>query len=264
MLKWFQNNLLGMVLGAMCGLLLMVSLVLVIMSSLPLSVAPADNVADVPSPGLNLPTLASNPPLDTYNVITQRPLFNESRQPVPDEPADNGGSPPEPDPNAKAPEVELAGVVITPSLRMVTLKRKDNAMSLVAFEGRPIEADFGGWQVSHIMPRGATLTSAGGRELKLELKVHDAKIQPPARPVAKKPATAENANAAEVQEAASEPLSRADEIRQRIAERREELKRQAGQSDQPKAAPPRPSYQQAIQSLIQRKSQQKSDQQNEQ
>lgn len=250
-----------MALAALCGLFLLVSLVLVIMSSLPLAVAPADDAAAAHSPGLNLPTLASNPPFDTFNVITQRPLFNESRQPLPDEPVDSGGPPSGPDPDAKPPDVELAGVIITPSLRMVTLKRKDNAPSLVAFEGRPIEADFGGWQVSRIMPRGATLTSPGGQELQLELKVNDAKIQPPAQPVKKQPAAAENAKAAAAKNGASEPLSRADEIRQRIAERREELKRQAGQTNQPETAPPRPSYQQAIQSLIRRKSQQNSDKQ---
>ena len=263
MLKWLQNNPPGIVLGAMCGLLLLVLLVLVIMSSLPLPAAPADNAATTPLPGVDLPTLASNPPLDSYSVITQRPLFNENRQPVPDEPADSGGPPPGPDPNGKAPEVELAGVIITPSLRMVTLKRKDNAMSLVAFEGRPIEADFGGWQVSRIVPRGATLTSGAGEELQLEMKVHDAKIEPPP-PVVEKKAPAAETNTAAAKDAASEPLSRADEIRQRIAERREELKHQAGQTDQPEAEPKKPNYQQTIQSMIGRKRQPKSNKQNEQ
>jgi len=243
-MKWLQDNPLGLALGALCGLLLFILLALTILSSLPLTLAPADDANGAADPGLNLPTLATTPPLDAYSVITQRPLFNETRLPVLDDAAGTE-EPPEPGTDDKQPEVELAGVVITPSLRMVTLKRKDNALSLVAFEGQPIEGDFGSWQVSRIMPRAATLSSAGGEELQLEMKVHDAKIEPPAPVVDNKRAAAANAGDG-AQEGSQAPLSRAEEIRQRIAERREELRleaEQAGESGEP-------SYQQAIQSKI--------------
>ncbi len=259
MVKWLQDNPLGLALGALCGLLLVVWLVLAILSSLPLSPAPADDAAGALDPALELPTLAENLPMDTYNVITARPLFNETRLPVLDDAAGDlepAGGPAE---DGEKPEVELAGVIITPSLRMVTLKRKDNAQSLVAFEGRPIEADFGSWQVSRILPRAATLTSASGAELQLEMKVHDAQIEPPVAAVAKAPATADNAAAAA--DTAAEPLSRAEEIRQRIAERREELQRDAEQAG---AQAEQPNYQQAIQSMVGRKRQQKSDNKDEQ
>jgi hypothetical protein len=262
MMKWLQDNPLGLALGALCALLLCTWLVLAILSSLPLSPPPADDAAGAPDPGLELPTLAENLPMDTYNVITARPLFNETRLPVLDDVADD----PEPvgpaEEEGEKPDVELAGVIITPSLRMVTLKRKDNQQSQVAFEGRPIEADFGSWHVSRVLPREATLTSASGEELLLEMKVHDAKIEPPPPVVEKAPATAENA-AAE-QDAAAEPLSRAEEIRQRIAERREELRREAEEADEGGAQAEQPSYQQAIQSMIGRKRQQKSDNTDEQ
>ncbi len=253
-MKWLQDNPLGMALGALCGLLLLVLLVLTILSSLPLSVAPADNAAGATDKGLDLPTLAGNPPLDSYNVITQRPLFNETRLPILDEVVEDDEPPPENESDREVPQFELAGVIITPSLRMVTLKRTDKGkeQSLVAFEGKPIEADIGSWQVSSILPRAATLTSAGGQELQLEMKVHDAKIEPPppVRPAAKEQTNGENASAAAAEDTAVEPLSRADEIRQRIAERREELRRDAEQSQQPEEKPRSPSYQQAIQSMI--------------
>jgi hypothetical protein len=169
-----------------------------------------------------------------------------------------------------APEVELSGVIITPTLRMVTLKRTDDAKSLVAFEGKPIEADFGSWQVSSIQARAVTLTSGSGEELQLELKVHDAKIEQPVRPVkpAKQDAAAGEQSPEVAENPATEPLSRAEEIRQRIAERREELRREAeqkGQADeQPSASRDQPGeqgaekadgqdYQQAIQALMNRR-----------
>ena len=262
MMKWLQDNTLGMVLGALCGLLLCAWLVLVMLSSMPLSPPPVDDAAGAPDAGLELPTLAENLPMDTYNVITARPLFNETRLPVVEDGADDLEQAGGPEEEGEKPDVELAGVVITPSLRMVTLKRKDNKQSLVAFEGRPIEADFGGWHVSRVLPRKATLTSASGEELQLEMKVHDAKIEPPAPAVAKTPAAGENA--ATKQDAAAEPLSRAEEIRQRIAERREELRRDAEQADQSGAQAEQPSYQQAIQSMIERNRQKKSDKKDEQ
>lgn len=261
-MKWLQDNPLGLALGALCALLLCAWLVLAILSSLPLSPPPADDAAGAPGPGIELPALAENQPLDTYNVITARPLFNETRLPVVEDVADDLEQAGGPEEEVEKPDVELAGVIITPSLRMVTLKRKDNKQSLVAFEGRPIEADFGGWRVSRVLPRAATLTSASGEELLLEMKVHDAKIEPPPPALAKPRATAEKA-AAE-QDAAAEPLSRAEEIRQRIAERREELRREAEQADEGGAQAGQPSYQQAIQSMIGRKRQPESDDKDEQ
>jgi len=259
-----QDNPLGVGLGALCGLLLLVWLVLAILASMPLSVEPADNTEGEVNAGLDLPVLGDNQPLDTYAVITERPLFNETRQPILDDALDNGNLPPEPGEEVELPEVELAGVVITPSLRMATLKRKDNEMSLVAFEGMPIEADFGTWQVSRILPRTVTLSSDSGGELELEMKVHDAKIEPPARPVAEDQAQSNREDDSQSRDEVSEPLSRAEEIRQRIAERREELRREAEEAGDPEPDNEPPSYQDAIQSMIGRNRRQSSGNENEQ
>jgi hypothetical protein len=264
LLKWLQDNPLGLALGATCGLLLLAWLVLAILASMPPSLAPAGNAGEAQDPGLNLPTLAENLPLDNYSVISERPLFNETRLPMLDDALDNENLPPEPEEEPELPEVELAGVVITPSLRMATLKRKDNALSLVAFEGRPIEADFGSWQVSRILPRTVTLSSASGGELQLEMKVHDAKIEPPVKPVNKGQAVADGVSGGESPENETEPLSRAEEIRQRIAERREELRREAEQADSSATKDEPPDYQDVIQSMIGRNRGQKSGNENEQ
>jgi hypothetical protein len=262
--KWMQDNPLGMGLGALCGVLLFVWLVLAILASMPLSVAPADNAEGAANAGLDLPVLGENQPLDTFAVITERPLFNETRQPMLDDALDNGNLPPEPEEEIELPEVELAGVVITPSLRMATLKRKDNAMSLVAFEGRPIEADFGTWQVSRILPRTVTLSSDSGGELELEMKVHDAKIEPPVRPAAEDQPKSNREDDAGSRDEGAQPLSRAEEIRQRIAERREELRREAEEAGEPEPDNEPPNYQDAIQAMIGRNRRQSSGDENEQ
>jgi len=273
-LKWLDDNPLGIALGGLCGFLLLALLVLTVLAALPPGVAtipPAENGGE----GLQLPVLAEKLPLASYAIITERPLFSENRQPASQDGDSSGESLPLDEPTG-APEVELSGVIITPTLRMVTLKRTDDAKSLVAFEGKPIEADFGSWQVSSIQARTVTLTSGSGEELQLELKVHDAKIEQPVQPVkpAKQDAAAGEQSPEVAENPPTEPLSRAEEIRQRIAERREELRRESemnGAADQQSNAAVDQSaeqgtdpddgknYQQAIQALMGRGKKTKND-----
>ena len=162
----------------------------------------------------------------------------------------------EEEPEIEAPKVELAGVVITPSLRMATLRPEGEAASLVAFEGQPLEGNYGSWQVSRIGPRDVTLRSGSGEEVRLELQIHDAVITEPPKPEPK-PGARQAAAASEQQAAEDAPLSRADEIRQRIAERREELRR-AAEEDDGKAEEPA-DYRSAIQALMSRNKNQAED-----
>ena len=97
--------------------------------------------------------------------------------------------------NVDAPDVELAGVVITPELRVATLRLKDSPESLLAFEGQPLEGNYGSWYLSRIEPRQAILQSNSGERVKLELQIHDAMIDEPP-----KPATGVNADGAEAAE----------------------------------------------------------------
>ena len=66
------------------------------------------------------------------------------------------------------------------------------------------------------------LRSRNGRLLNLDLQVHDVAIKAPPAPVAPAPSAAPPDARAGGEE--DEPLSRAEQIRQRIAERREELR----------------------------------------
>ena len=247
MIKWLENNLLGKMLASVCGGLLVISLLLAVVWALPPSVPAPDTDREETVQALDVPVLDDSEPLEAYSVITERPIFNESRQPVIDEDlTDEDEQLAEED--VDAPEVELAGVIITPSIRMVTLRSKDQSESLVAFEGQPLEGNYGSWHVSHIEPREITLSSADGEELQLKLQVHDIKIEQP--PEMEKDESGEASESAKQtgDGGSDEPLSRAEEIRQRIAQRREELRRAA--EDKEQDAAPAVDYRQAIQSMV--------------
>lgn len=265
--KLFQDNPVGMVLAGIGGFLLLSMLIIFIWSVVPLSEGDISEAELVEGSLVNLPELAENPPLESFSVIVQRPIFNESRLPVieaeleVEEPveeilvADDAEL-----------EVELSGVVITPTLRVATLKRQDGQKSLVAIEGNYLEGEFGSWQLTQVSSRKVTLVSGSGKELQLELQVHDERIEVPEVPV--EPVREELASSEEKQpvEENGEPMSRADEIRQRIAERREELRRQAEAEDQAGAENAQPSYEEAIRDMINRRPapKEKSETENEQ
>jgi hypothetical protein len=126
--------------------------------------------------------------------------------------------------------------------------------SLVAFEGMPLEGNFGSWQVSRIEARGVTLSSGSGEEMQLKLEVHSVAIAEPPKPKpvaeGKKPGKEAQARRGEDQ-----PLSRAEEIRQRIAERREELRAAAEAEEENEQM----TYSQAIQSMMGQKRQGKAE-----
>lgn len=243
----------GQALAILAGGLAVVMLLLAVVWSLPPDSGAAEPGADDPALQVHVPHLPESPPLEDFAVVTDRPVFNESRQPELGADAageGEGDADGESDAPVDAPELILAGVVITPSLKMVTLREKKARESLVAFEGQPLQGDYGGWHVSHIAPREITLASGDGRELQLQLQVHDSKIAPPPEP---KPTAAVAEQSAQNAEAGAEgegeqPLTRAEEIRQRIAERREELRRAA---EAEKAGEQQLSdYQTAVRSMI--------------
>jgi hypothetical protein len=251
-IRWLEDNLVGRILAGIAGVLAVVALLLGVVWSLPPSGSgdSGDGAGETRMP--DVPQLVESEPIEYYAVVTERPVFNESRQPELELglPGEGGNEPP--DEEVDAPEVELAGVIITPSLRMVTLREKDAGESLVAFEGQPLRGDYGSWHVSRIAPREITLSSGAGEELQLKLEVHDEKIAPPPKPKPAEPAAEQQtADAAAIpsDQADAEPLSRAEEIRQRIQERREELRRAAeeeSESGQEQAE----NYRNTIQTMI--------------
>lgn len=205
----------------------------------------------------NVTQMQTPPELTQFAVITDRPVFNVSRQPVilGDEIEGQEDDEELAEEDVAAPEVELAGVVITPDLRVATLRPKGGEESLLAFEGTPLEGNYGSWQVSRIEPRNVILRSGKGEEVRLELQVHDATIERPPEPKVEAPEQPDEEGVDEAGE--DEPVSRAEEIRQRIAERREELRRAAEEGGAEQAKPT--DYRSAIQQMMKGRKNQASD-----
>jgi hypothetical protein len=249
-MSWLENNPLTAGLASVCGALLLVSAVLVLVWTRP--VAPRGAAAGEAEPdAVEIAELADElGPLSEYRVVTERPIFDETRRPTvameDAEPATGEAT----EEVAGAPEVKLTGVVITPELKMVTLKPLQAGETVIAIEGEPLEGDYAGWSVSEINPRQVVLASTRGGSHRLDLEVNTRRIEePPKPPKAEEPAEAERQQAAGGDD---EPLSRAEEIRQRIAERREELRREQEEGAQANSASQRSRYQEAIQQMMRR------------
>lgn len=243
MIKWFEGNPVAIALASLAALLVIVSLMIGVVWSFPPRASLAGSGDDGSVPALSIPEIADSDPLETYAVITERPVFNESRQPVIEDELMGDDEPIE---EVEAPEVQLSGVIITPTLRMATLRSAEMKESLVAFEGQPLEGNFGSWQVSQINAREVTLSSAAGESLQLKLEVHDAQIAAPPKMPAPDKAKPEEPATEPGED--GEPMSRAEEIRQRIAQRREELRRAAEEKNTDEE--PEIDYRSAIQTMM--------------
>lgn len=248
-----EGNPLGKVLAWTSGGLVAVLIVLGVIWALPPAGTGTGEAESGRTLASSVPQLAAAESIEKFTVITDRPVFNESRQPVIGVADDEAESDDEnsTEDNVDAPDVELAGVVITPDVRVATLRLKDSPESLLAKEGEPLQGNYGSWYVSRIEPRQAILESNSGEQVKLELQIHDAMIDEPPKPVMDSDASGTDA-AGEPEEAGDPNLTRAEEIRQRIQQRREELRRAAEEGDAPQAQQqtPQVDYRQAIQSMM--------------
>jgi len=239
-MKWLQDNLLGMILAGVCGVLVLLALGMAIVGSLPVSVEAKGTEADISlDSGSNI-SIREMGTLNDYQVVNDKPVFNESRSPV----IDDEELIDEPGPGEievkDAPDVRLTGVVITPGMKIASLTPADgNLETVMAHEGDSLTGEFVGWQVTTVNPRTVVLESRDGQSLELDLQVHDAKIEEPPKPAATTLSVAANAAQALAGKSTDdaeddEPLSRAEQIRQRIAERRAELRQeQEAQQRQP-------------------------------
>lgn len=265
-MKWLHDNIVGMALLAVATVLLLVSLAIAVVWAWPVSGVVAGQAVQDDDAAGNVVVVAEIGPASDYQVINDRPVFSESRTPVVVENSESGSEVVEVITAREAPEVKLTGIFISPDVRIASLMPlQGEQISVTAKEGEPLIGDYVGWEVSTVQPRHVVLTSTEGDSLKLELKVHDVKIEEPPKPEVPVSVDAALAGAEEAEIPTGEdgePLSRAEQIRARIAERREELRRQqAGETDEQsenggeaqKAAPP-PDYQSAIRNMINNRS----------
>ena len=252
MIGWLEANPVGKALASVSAALLAVLVLLALAWSLPPHAADDEGDESGRALTVQVPELAPTEPIEEFAIITERPVFNESREPeIFDEAGEDGGlaenEAAAAEEDVEPPEMALSGVVITPTQRIVTLRPKDAAESLIALEGNPLEGDFGSWQVQAIEPRSVVLSSRAGEDVRIDLQIHDAVIKEPPEPPPGAGAETDSDD-----EESDRPLSRAEEIRQRIAERREELRRAAEENAEDEKASS-PNYQDAIKNMIQGK-----------
>lgn len=233
-MNWLQDNPLGRALVYVCGALLLLVIIMTIIWSLPVSVDTAGLDAGEDEAIDTVLVARDIASMNELQVINQKPLFNENRLPEIVVVDDNGGDDIEPEITVTgAPDVKLTGVIITPDMKIATLTPASSGIeSVMAHEGESLVGEYVGWKVGTVNPRTVVLTSNDGQQLKLELQVHDTAIKEPPKPVAvaQQAATPNAAGQASPDQPPppvgedGQPLSRAEQIRQRIAERREELR----------------------------------------
>jgi len=264
-MKWLEGNPLGTALIVISGVCALLAMGMAIVWTLPVSVEMVETEADatVNSDAI----LAANKigSLAEYQVVNEKPVFNESRRPVIAELEEELGAEEDATIEVKdAPDVRLTGVIITPAMKIASLTPADaNLESVMAYEGQSLTGEFMGWQVMEVNPRDVHLESRDGQTLVLDLQVHDVTIKEPpapAEPVAA--ASAQPDRSRQVTDEDDEPLSRAEQIRQRIAERREELRleqesqntQNGTQANAPKTGKQPSDYQSAIRAMMINKS----------
>lgn len=250
-MSWLEKNPVGISLAGFCALLLLVSAALAFVWSRPAS-SGADAVSDqdVVDTAVNTPSNDLGP-ISQYKLVTDRPLFEETRRPVVSVEVDDTGEGFEEQLVAGTPEVSLSGVIITGEKSLVTLKPVNGGETIIAIEGQPLGEDYPGWAVTDIKPRKIVLASLEGDSVELDLAINTRPMTEPPKP--EPPPSAEGEQAVAEAESEEPPLSRAEEIRQRIAQRREELRRQAEENEQNESQKMRSQYQNAIRNMIQRK-----------
>ena len=264
-MKWLQDNPLGMALISIIGVFALLMLGMAIVWNLPVSLETAGVDTEIESG--NQTSLAAHQigTLGDYKVVNEKPVFNESRLPVIEALDDELQSEDATIEVKGAPDVTLTGVVITPTRKIASLRPADrNLETVMAYEGESLTGEFVGWQVTVVNPRTVVLESRDGQSLELDLLVHDTKIQEPPTPVSQAPAAQATTAGQSVAggDTDEEPLSRAEQIRQRIAERREELRleqeqqqsQSGAQSNGAVTAPKTSDYQNAIRAMMNNKS----------
>ena len=227
-MKWLLDNPLGMALAGLSGFFVLLAAVMAVLWTLPVSVDTTEVDAEEDTGGNAVLIAHTAGDLSEFQVINEKPVFNQSRLPVIDV-LDDGEIDDTSVAVKGAPDVKLTGVIITPSVRIASLTPADeNLKSVMAHEGQPLTGDYVGWQVSSVSPRNVVLESRDGQKLELDLQVHDATTKEPPKPEPVAKTDPDKGGQARGED--GEPLSRAEQIRQRIAERREELRRE--QEDQ--------------------------------
>ena len=237
----FQRNLLTTLLAVGTGALVLVGGSLALLMGRPdvASIPPrgeteaAEVQVDMPQTGLE--------DFSSYSAIVKRPVFFSDRQlPVVEAPDDEEQMAIEDEEEeveeVKDLEAAVAGIVITPELKLAMVSDEQAGKTFVLREGMSLEGEQAAWKLETIEPRLVSFVSVDGRKTDLELQVNTSGLTvPPSassaseeqQQEAQQEGTGQPAEPADEREASDEARARAEEIRRRVAERRAELRAEA-------------------------------------
>jgi len=184
---------------------------------------------DVPETGLK--------DFSAYSAIIERPVFFSDRQlPVVEAPGDTEQVVVEEEEPEEIQDLEavVAGIVITPEMKLAMVSDEQAGKTLVMREGMSLEGEQAAWRLESIQPRQVSFVSVDGRQTDLELKVNTSGIAAPTPASRPDEAQQDSQQApdqapaqAGQQQASDEARARAEEIRRRVAERRAQLRAEA-------------------------------------
>ncbi|WP_376697023.1 hypothetical protein [Wenzhouxiangella sp. EGI_FJ10305] len=234
-----QRNLLTSLLTAGIGLLVLAGGVMALLMGRPdlSAIAPQGNTeapdaeVDVPETGLQ--------EFSAYSAIVERPVFFSDRQlPVVDAPGETEEEMMvEEEPEAEEIEdleAEIAGIVITPDMKLAMVSDKRAEKTFVLREGMSLEGEQAAWKLDVIQPRNVSFVSVDGRQTELELKVNTKGVassndgsRQREQASEGQPEGGQAAQEGAQREASEEARARAEEIRRRVAERRAQLRAEA-------------------------------------
>ena len=107
------------------------------------------------------------PPETEFDVVHERPLFNEDRKPAPDQPTEVAADVPPP----PALNINLTGTIRSPGVSLVMVQDKSKNQSVALKEGMPLPGDLSAWTLEKVKARSAIFKSTAGEEIEVELTV---------------------------------------------------------------------------------------------
>lgn len=194
----------------------------------------ADVQVDAPETGLQ--------DFSAYSAILERPVFFSDRQlPVVEAPGDTEQMAVEEEEVDEIEDLEadVAGIVITPDMKLAMVADKQAGKTFVLREGMSLEGEQAAWKLQTIEPRLVSFVSVDGRQTDLELKVNTSGLEAPPQArsraqaeqsqeqATEQPQSEEAAPPEDQRQASEEARARAEEIRRRVAERRAQLRAEA-------------------------------------
>lgn len=235
----FQRNLLTTLLAIGTGALVLTGGALALLMGQPdvASIPPrgqteaAEVQVDVPQTGLR--------DFSSYSAIVERPVFFSDRQlPVVEAPGDEEQMALEEEEEVeevKDLEAAVAGIVITPEMKLAMVSDEQAGKTFVLREGMSLEGEQAAWKLEKIEPRLVSFVSVDGRKTDLELQVNTSGLTVPpsastasdGEQAAQQQEAGQPAQPADERQASDEARARAEEIRRRVAERRAELRAEA-------------------------------------